>query len=295
MAEGFRWTRRGYLARLEPAEARLLRGLFKDVATLLTGRREDAAEDSAAPARDADSAAPTQGLPEEGTTTAASSAGQAGSSSAPVGGRGPEDAADEDGAAGDAAADDAAADEAAADEAFWSLVSGLSLGASTREAPADPALLRLLPPTFGSPSGRDAVDPGQAAADAQRDAEHRADAEDLLIDAKLADAQRARELLRSTELRLDQQEALAFSRALNDVRLVLSARLEITDEQSAARVHSVDDWKHASDEESAMALLYNFTSWLLETLMDQMLRGLPEDGREDLSADADPGTGEDTP
>lgn len=290
MAEGFRWTRRGYLARLEPAEARLLRGLFKDVATLLAGRREDAAEDSAAPARDADSAAPTQGLPEEGTTTAASSAGQAGSSSGPEGGRGAEDSAADEGAAGDAAADDAAADEA-----FWSLVSGLSLGASTREAPADPALLRLLPPTFGSPSGRDAVDPGQAAADAQRDAEHRADAEDLLIDAKLADAQRARELLRSTELRLGQQEALAFSRALNDVRLVLSARLEITDEQSAARVHSVDDWKHASDEESAMALLYNFTSWLLETLMDQMLRGLPEDGLDDLSADVDPGPGEDTP
>ena len=70
MAEGFRWTRRGYAARLEPAEARLLRGLFKDVATLLTGRREDAAEDSAAPARDAASTAPTQGIPGEGTTTA---------------------------------------------------------------------------------------------------------------------------------------------------------------------------------------------------------------------------------
>lgn len=269
MAEGFRWTRRGYLARLEPAEARLLRGLFKDVATLLAGRREDAAEDSAAPARDADSTAPAQGLPQEGTTTAASSSGDDPSSS------------------GDGTS-------AAGDDAFWSLVSGLSLGASTREAPADPALLRLLPPTFGAPSGGDAEDPAQAAADAQRDAEHRADAEDLLIEAKLADAQRARELLRSTELRLDQRQALAFSRALNDVRLVLSARLEITDEQSAARVHSVDDWKHASDEESAMALLYNFTSWLLETLMDQMLRGLPEEGREHVAGDEDPDAGEDT-
>lgn len=273
MAEGFRWTRRGYAARLEPAEARLLRGLFKDVATLLTGRREDAAEDSAAPARDAASTAPTQGIPGEGTTTAAPSGADGASSSGP------------DGDAGEGSA---------ADDAFWSLVSGLSLGASTREAPTDPALLRLLPPTFGSPSGQDGADPGRAAADVQRDAEHRADAEDMLIDAKLADAERARELLRSTELRLDEAEALSFSRALNDVRLVLSARLGIEDEQSAARVHSVDDWKHALDEESAMALLYNFTSWFLETLMDQMLRGLPEDGREDVPGLEGPDAGEDT-
>lgn len=273
MAEGFRWTRRGYVARLEPAEARLLRGLFRDVATLLTGRREDAAEDSAAPAPDAESTAPVQRGPQEGTTTAADSASEGASSSERAG--------------------DYAADGSAADDAFWSLVSGLSLGASTREAPADPALLRLLPPTFGSPSGTETGDPGRAAADAQRDAEHRADAEDLLIDAKLADAERARELLRSTELRLDDAEALAFSRALNDVRLVLSARLGITDEQSAARVHSVDDWKHASDEESAMALLYNFTSWFLESLMDQMLRGLPEDGCEDVPGAEGPDAGED--
>lgn len=273
MAEGFRWTRRGYRARLEPAEARLLRGLFKDVATLLSGRRDDAAEDSAAPARDAASTAPVPGRPDEGTTTATDSASEDASSSEQTG--------------------DESTDGSGAYGAFWSLVSGLSLGAATRQAPADPALLRLLPPSFGSPSGTGADDPGKAAADAQRDAEHRADAEDLLIDAKLADAERARELLRSTELRLDDAEALAFSRALNDVRLVLSARLGITDAQSAARVHSVDDWKHAADEQSAMALLYNFTSWLLESLMDQMLRGLPEDGREDVPGAEDPDAGED--
>ena len=96
------------------------------------------------------------------------------------------------------------------------------------------------------------------------------------------------------EAPLDEAEALSFSRALNDVRLVLSARLGIEDEQSAARVHSVDDWKHALDEESAMALLYNFTSWFLETLMDQMLRGLPEDGREDVPGLEGPDAGEDT-
>lgn len=263
MAEGFRWTRRGYTARLEPAEARLLRGLFKDVDTLLTGRREDAAEESAAPARDASSTAPGGMGPGQDPTTADASAADVASPSG----------------VSEANADGASVP----DDAFWSLVSGLSLGASTREAPTDPALLRLLPPAFGDPTGAGAdADAGPAAQDAQRDAEHRADAEDLLIDAKLADARRARELLRSTEVRLDEQEALAFSRALNDVRLVLSARLGIADEQDAARVHSVDDWRDAADEDSAMALLYNFTSWFLETLMDQMLRGLPEGGREDV-------------
>ncbi|XNZ00848.1 DUF2017 family protein [Micrococcus luteus] len=268
MAEGFRWTRRGYTARLEPAEARLLRGLFKDVETLLTGRREDAAEESAAPARDASSTAPGPG--QEPTTAAADDASATGRPGTEAG------------------------EGSVPDDAFWFLVSGLSLGASTREAPTDPALLRLLPSAFGDPTSAGAdADAGRAAQDAQRDAEHRADAEDLLIDAKLADARRARELLRSTEVRLDEQEAPAFGRALNDVRLVLSARLGIADEQDAARVHSVDNWKDAADEESAMALLYNFTSWFLETLMDQMLRGMPEDGREDVPGLEGPDAGED--
>ena len=68
----------------------------------------------------------------------------------------------------------------------------------------------------------------------------------------------------------------AFGRALNDVRLVLAARLGVETEEDAARVHAVDDWRSAEDVESTMALLYNFTSWLLETLMTEMLSELPE-------------------
>ncbi|TFI45366.1 DUF2017 domain-containing protein, partial [Micrococcus endophyticus] len=41
MAERFRWTRRGYTAQLEKPEVRLLRGLVKDVITLLEGRRRN--------------------------------------------------------------------------------------------------------------------------------------------------------------------------------------------------------------------------------------------------------------
>jgi len=60
------------------------------------------------------------------------------------------------------------------------------------------------------------------------------------------------------------------------VRLVLAARLGVETEEDAARVHAVDDWRSAEDVESTMALLYNFTSWLLETLMTEMLSELPE-------------------
>lgn len=60
------------------------------------------------------------------------------------------------------------------------------------------------------------------------------------------------------------------------MRLVLAARLGVETEEDAARVHAVDDWRSAEDVESTMALLYNFTSWLLETLMTEMLSELPE-------------------
>lgn len=41
MAQRFRWTRRGYVAELEKAEVRLLRGLVKDVVTLLENRQDE--------------------------------------------------------------------------------------------------------------------------------------------------------------------------------------------------------------------------------------------------------------
>ena len=100
--------------------------------------------------------------------------------------------------------------------------------------------------------------------------------EDALSEGKLADARLALELLRSTRVEVPHDQAPAFGRALNDVRLVLAARLGVETEEDAARVHAVDDWRSAEDVESTMALLYNFTSWLLETLMTEMLSELPE-------------------
>ena len=62
-----------------------------------------------------------------------------------------------------------------------------------------------------------------------------------------------------------------ISRALNQVRLVLSSRLKITDEQDAERVHAIGSGGPGHRRESYMALLYNFVSWLQETLMQALI------------------------
>lgn len=221
MAQRFRWTRRGYVAELEKAEVRLLRGLVKDVVTLLENRQDEV-------------------LPETpGAVAEASGA--------------------------DAAARPSAAD--GDDAAFWALVGGMDLGAGApeeRPAPQDPAVARLLPDAMPH-------------ADEHERARQRALTEDALTAAKLDDARRALEALRSTRVTVPHEQAVSFGRALNDVRLVLATRLGIETDEDARRVHAVDDWRHAQDVEATMALLYNFTTWLQETLMDEMLSELPED------------------
>lgn len=251
MAERFRWTRRGYMAQLEKPEVRLLRGLVKDVVTLLEGRRQDVRPEAVA---DAGPALPPV---EEGTDAVVE---------APVG------------PAGDADAGPVAGlDES--DAAFWDLVSGLDLGqdrAVHRAAPADPAVARLLPETMPQ------------ADDDERGA-HRALTEDALSEGKLADARLALELLRATRVEVPHHQAPAFGRALNDVRLVLAARLGLETQEDAERVHAVDDWRSAQNVESTMALLYNFTTWLLETLMTEMLSELPEGTDDSAPGAADEG------
>lgn len=221
MAQRFRWTRRGYVAELEKAEVRLLRGLVKDVVTLLENRQDEV-------------------LPETpGAVAEASGA--------------------------DAAARPSAAD--GDDAAFWALVGGMDLGAGApeeRPAPQDPAVARLLPDAMPH-------------ADEHERARQRALTEDALTAAKLDDARRALQALRSTRVTVPHEQAVSFGRALNDVRLVLATRLGIETDEDARRVHAVDDWRAAQDVEATMALLYNFTTWLQETLMDEMLSELPED------------------
>lgn len=165
-----------------------------------------------------------------------------------------------------------------AEDPFWDIVAGLGgegagVGPSDpqttalhRESPRDEALARLLPPGVH----------GDTAAEQAAAGEFRALTEDSVRRAKTADLQRALAALQVNPLVLDEPNAVVFSRALNDVRLVLSARLGIDSEEDAERVHQVDDWAAAQDVESYMALLYNFTTWLLETLMLALSTQLPE-------------------
>ena len=245
MAQRFRWTRRGYVAQLEKPEVRLLRGLVKDVVTLLENRQDEVRAHDDADVVSAEHPA----------------AGAAAASDAP---------AAEQAAAADSTGKEAgpAAGLSEEDTAFWDLVAGLHLSADPRPrraAPTDAAVARLLPEAL-------------ADADPDEQAEHRALTEDALTAAKLDDARRALAALQSTQVTLPHADAPAFARALNDVRLVLATRLGVATEEAARRVHAVDDWRRAEDVESTMALLYNFTSWLLETLMDEMLTELPAEG-----------------
>lgn len=239
MAERFRWTRRGYTAQLELPEVRLLRGLVRDVVALLEGRRADVRPAEADPA---EAPAAEDGVDTPEDPPAAPPSVSAAQDAGPVAGLD------------------------ASDAAFWGLVSGLHLSQDPepqRSAPTDQAVARLMP---------DAMPQAGAA----EQGAHRDLTEDALSEGKLADARLALELLRSTRVEVPHDQAPAFGRALNDVRLVLAARLGVETEEDAARVHAVDDWRSADDVESTMALLYNFTSWLLETLMTEMLSELPE-------------------
>ena len=76
------------------------------------------------------------------------------------------------------------------------------------------------------------------------------------------------------EIVLTPDGARHWSMALNDVRLVLAERLDIQDEEDAEHVHLMQDWSQAEDVESYLALVYNFATWLQESLVQAMLQSL---------------------
>lgn len=185
MAQGFRATRRGITARLEPAEKQVLGKLFADVAEAL------------------------------------------------------------------------APDEHPQDPLERML--GVSADAS---APEDPAVRRLLP---------------DASTEPERAAEFRRYTERGLREAKIGALRQAALALETEPVRLDPEQAGAFGRALNDVRLVLADRLGIRSEADAERIGAHDDWSAVEDVETYMSLLYNFVSWLQETLVQALLQELPRE------------------
>lgn len=127
--------------------------------------------------------------------------------------------------------------------------------------PTDPAVARMLPVASDDPEVAD---------------EFRRFTELTLRQTKISHLRLAAMDLRSGDLALDGEHARAWATALNDVRLTLGSRLGINSEADAERVTSHTDWEKVETTEDYMALIYNFVSWLQETLMDSLLSQLDD-------------------
>ncbi len=128
--------------------------------------------------------------------------------------------------------------------------------------PEDSALLRLLP------SGVDNDD--------NEALEFRRLTERSLRETKIGALRGAALLIEKREVTFSDEQAHLVARALNDVRLVLADRLDIETDEDAERLHGVDDWSKADDVDTYLAVVYNFVTWLQETLMQAMLKGLDD-------------------
>jgi hypothetical protein len=121
-----------------------------------------------------------------------------------------------------------------------------------REAPRDPVLARLFPDGY-----RD---------DAESAGEFRRYTESALRDGKREAAEVVLASVREPgDITLDEDQARAWLRALNDVRLALGTRLEIT-EESYERMGDLD-W---DDPEFPMYSMYDWLTFLQESLVRAM-------------------------
>jgi len=150
-----------------------------------------------------------------------------------------------------------AQDDAHDDDPLAALV-GLPAGEVAR--PQDPALARLLPDAY-RPEASD--EPGFDAEEAAADFRRYTEAD--LRAGKRADAAAVLESLASLptggRLRLDRPQADAWLGTLNDLRLVLGTRLEVTEDPA--------DAQPPEDEELAHAMqVYGWLGWLQESLLE---------------------------
>jgi Domain of unknown function (DUF2017) len=128
------------------------------------------------------------------------------------------------------------------------------LGLSSHaEPPEDPVLARLLPDGY-----RD--DPGASA-------EFRRYTEESLRSGKVASAQTVLASLPANggEVLLSEPECQQWLRALNDVRLALSVRLGITDENEDLSEHLTAD-----DPRSAYVWVYQWLAYLQDSLIEAL-------------------------
>jgi Domain of unknown function (DUF2017) len=114
------------------------------------------------------------------------------------------------------------------------------------EAPDDPSLERLFPPAYD---------------DAEDEAEYRR----LMGDELLEGRRRALRVIEETldQDRLTKEQAQAWLTALNDLRLVLGTRLDVSEDMLLERLRP--------DDPNAFEIsLYGYLSWLQEQLVDAL-------------------------
>ena len=115
------------------------------------------------------------------------------------------------------------------------------------DEPGDPDLRRLFPPAYTD--------------DAEGDAEYR-----RLVGDELADGRRrALDTVAATldRDRISAEDADAWLRALNDARLVLGTRLDVTEDTDLAALDR-------RDPRAAHAAVYLYLSWLVEQLVEAL-------------------------
>ena len=150
---------------------------------------------------------------------------------------------------------------AADEDPLWAMV-GMDPRAQSVDfaPPTDDAVLRLLP---------DAVKD-----DAEASLEFRRLTERGLRESKVGALRAAALAVETSPVLLAPEAAPKFAAALNDVRLVLAQRLGLETEEDAARVHAFDDWSAAENVDEYLALVYNFVTWLQESLMQALNESL---------------------
>ncbi|MFE2877088.1 DUF2017 domain-containing protein [Streptomyces roseus] len=140
------------------------------------------------------------------------------------------------------------------------------------ERPSDPALMRLFPDAYGGPGPEDReVDPAELAA---RSAEFRRFTENDLRSRKREDALA---VVRSLDgltpggddaavLELTGELPLRWLGALNDLRLTIAARLDITEDDESAVLFRLPD----DDPRKPMVMAYLWLGGLQETLIETL-------------------------
>ncbi|MEU8955903.1 DUF2017 domain-containing protein [Streptomyces sp. NPDC048518] len=142
------------------------------------------------------------------------------------------------------------------------------------EPPADPVMKRLLPDAYGGPGGENgsAGDPDETRA---YSAEFRRFTENDLRAKKRDDALVVIRCLDATTaagdggavLKLSVEESRHWLGALNDLRLAIGTRLEVTDEEDADLLYRLPD----TDPRKPMVMAYLWLGGLQETLVGTLL------------------------